>query len=361
MGSLVAATLTHLKARPVLAGRNAQNLAAVGVQLGHGLDTAVVDVTDPDSVLEVLSSGDVVINTVGPFTRYARPIIEAAIQRRVTYFDTATEPAFISAMFEEFHPVAVQAGVSLVPGFGHEYVAGNLAASLALHGLGKEAVRIDIGYFTSGPRVGGVSVGTRASRTDAAVTPQFAWRGGQLVTTTLGDDSRTFSVDGSERVGLSIGGSEHLTIPRLHPAITDVGVYLGGPRSVRSARAVGAVARRAGSLPGMPPLARWVGSLPRTERGPGAEARAQTGTIVVATPFDAEGKRLRTVRLVGVNRYTFTAEILTWAALRAAKDGIDGEGTVGPVEAFGLSELRDACAGLAAAYYEPPSGVAPPR
>ena len=179
VGGLTAANLSEARERPLLLGRNAQSLAALGVRVGHGLDTAVVDLAEPERLLETLRPDDVVVNAAGPFARHGPAVVEAAIQRRATYIDCASEPAFIRDLTEEFGPVADQAGAALLLGFGHRFVAGNLAASLAMEGLEDVATGVDIAYFLTGPQRGALSVGARASRADAAMDLQYAcarWR-----------------------------------------------------------------------------------------------------------------------------------------------------------------------------------------
>jgi hypothetical protein len=63
---------------------------------------------------------------------------------------------------------------------------------------------------------------------------------------------------------------------------------------------------------------------------------------VVAIAMDSEGRELATVHLAAGNGYEFTGRILAWGASRAAA-GLDCAGAVGPVEAFGLSELEAGC------------------
>jgi len=52
---------------------------------------------------------------------------------------------------------------------------------------------------------------------------------------------------------------------------------------------------------------------------------------------------LERVELRGVNGYTFTGKILAWGAARTAEQGLEGTGSLGPVEAFGLRALEDGC------------------
>ncbi|MDX6701733.1 MAG: hypothetical protein QOF26_1959, partial [Baekduia sp.] len=78
--------------------------------------------------------------------------------------------------------------------------------------------------------------------------------------------------------------------------------------------------------------------------GPDAAARATSGSLVVASAFDATGGRLSTVRLEGVNGYDFTAAILAWGAERAAAGELQGTGALGPADGFGLDVLADGVA-----------------
>ena len=350
-GRLVAEALVRNRARPVLAARSSQNLAALGVQLGKGLDTAVVDIRQPETLTEMLQPGDVLVSTVGPFEALGRPVVEAAIEARATYLDSCSEPAVLRAVYEEVAPAAETAGVVLVPGCGFEFVVGNLAAWLALESAGNLATGVEVGYFVAGRARGGSSVGARASAGAAALAPHFTWRNGHLVEVRPGEEIRRFPVDGGARSAIAVGALEHLAIPRMLPAIREISVYVGGPKSERAARAGARLVSAATRLPGLPATVRWISGLPRSKEGPDETERAGVSGFVTATAHDAAGRELRTVRLGRVNPYTFTGNFLAWAAMRAAGHGIPGAGAMGPVEAFGLPPLVEGCvaAGVKAA------------
>ncbi len=67
--------------------------------------------------------------------------------------------------------------------------------------------------------------------------------------------------------------------------------------------------------------------------------RNRSASVVNVTTYAADGERLITVHLEGVNRDTFTVEILASAASRAAQRGVAGGGALEPLAAFGLDEL----------------------
>ena len=109
-GRLVAEALVARGQRPLLAGRDPERLTGLSGELGGELDTAVADVSRPETVRDLLGAGDVLISTVGPFARWGDPAVEAAIDCRAAYLDSTGEPVFIRRVFEQFGPRAEAAG-----------------------------------------------------------------------------------------------------------------------------------------------------------------------------------------------------------------------------------------------------------
>ena len=329
--------------RPVLAARTKAKVEALADELG-GLETAVADVSDPASVRALLEPGDVIVATVGPFVRWGDVAAEAAIEAGARYLDSTGEPAFIRRVFERFGPEAERSGAALLTAFGYDWVPGNLAGALALREAGDSATRLDVGYFTTGG-LGGMSGGTRASAAGAMLEPSFAWRGG-IRTERGGAKAREFTVAGRTKAAISVGASEHFTLPRIHPGLREVNAYLGWFAHVRPVQAFSAVnagiARIPGVKTGMNKLVeRFVST---STGGPDAEARAATGSQVVAIAYGPGGEELSTVEVGGVNGYTFTGQVLAWGAAAAAAGGIEKAGALGPAEAFGLDALEAGCA-----------------
>jgi short subunit dehydrogenase-like uncharacterized protein len=330
--------------RPVLASRSKEKLEALAAELG-GLETAVADVADPASVRALLEPGDAIVSTVGPFVRWGNVAAEAAIATGARYLDSTGEPAFIRRVFERFGPEAERSGAALVTAFGYDWVPGNLAGALALRDAGEAATRVDVGYFATGG-LGGMSGGTRASAMGAMLEPSFVWRDG-IRTERAAVRVREFELDGSSKQAISVGSSEHFALPRIHPGLSEVNVYLGwfGPRSkaIKGFSAVNAgITKVPGVKTGMNKLIeRFVST---STGGPDAEARAATGSEIVAIAYGPGGEELATVEVRGVNGYTFTGQALAWGAAAAAAGGIEKAGALGPAEAFGLDALVAGCA-----------------
>lgn len=348
-GRLTAEALVRRGARPVLAARNATRLADLAGELGGDLEVAVADVSRPQSVTALVSEGDVLVATVGPFVRWGGPAAEAAIAAGAHYIDSTGEPPFIRQVFEHFGPRAQAAGAGMLTAFGYDWVPGNLAGALALREAGEAAVRVDTGYFFTGHAgSGSMSGGTRASLAGVVAEPSFAWRGGALRSERGAARMRTFRMrGGKDRPAVAVGSSEHFALPKLQPGLREVNTYLGwfGPlsRPMQAASLVGsAVFRVPGARSGYGALTERL--VKGSSGGPDATERARSGSHIVGEAYDAAGRRLAEVHLTGVDGYTFTGEILAWGAERAAAGELKGAGALGPVDGFGLDELEEGCA-----------------
>lgn len=339
-GERTARELVARGARPVLAGRSVERLERLAADLG-GLETRVADVSRPRTVADLVEAGDVLISTVGPFTQWGGPAVEAAIERRAWYLDSTGEPPFIRRVFEQYGPAAEAAGTGLVTAFGFDWVPGNLAGALALAAAGPEAVRVDIGYFMRG--LGRISGGTRASMARAALEPGFAFRDGRLRTERLGARVGEFTLgNGKRRVGVCVGGSEHFGLPPLHPTLREVNVALGlGLPLIKAVPVATGLLSAALHVPGLRPgvTALVHRQVKGSTGGPDRATRSRGGSSIVAEARAADGGLLHRVQLDGPDGYDFTFAILAWGAMTAAEHGLRGTGALGPVQAFGLADL----------------------
>jgi short subunit dehydrogenase-like uncharacterized protein len=343
-GRLVADALVARGAQPLLAARNEAAVAKMAGELG-GLEYAVADVSKPQTLRQLVSGDTVLVSTVGPFLRWGSTAIEAAIDAGAVYLDSTGEPPFIREVFERRDAPAKATGAALVTAFGYDFVPGNLAAALALERAGNRAAKVRVGYFITG---GGslkdaMSGGTAASVAGVLMAPAFAHRQGNVTTERSAKRVHTFDVRGKRLTGMSVGCSEHLSLPRVYPSLREVDVYLGwfGPAS-RAMQGMSLLGGVPGVRAGSEKVSRRF--VKGSTGGPGPEQRGNSGSLIVAEVEDASGSIIERVELRGPNGYTFTGDILAWGATRAAEHGLEATGALGPVEAFGLRTLEAGCA-----------------
>jgi short subunit dehydrogenase-like uncharacterized protein len=346
-GQLVCEQLVARGQRPLLAARDRERVEALAAELG-GLEAAVADVSRPASVAALVEPGDVLVSTVGPFARWGGVALDAAIGAGAHYIDSTGEPSFIRRVFEREGARAERAGSGLLTSFGYDWVPGNLAGALALRDAGDAANAVRIGYFMRGEmKASRMSGGTASSAAGAFLEPGYRWHEGRIVTDRGAPRVHAFELSGRSRRAISAGSSEAFALPRIHPGLQDVDVYLGWFGAASRALSVlslgiSAATRIPGVKPGLQKI--FERTVKGSTGGPDAEQRARSGSEVIAEALDPAGRVLSTAHLTGIDVYTFTGAVMAWAAERVAAGGLQGTGALGPADGFGLDALEQGVA-----------------
>jgi short subunit dehydrogenase-like uncharacterized protein len=119
-------------ARWAAAARDAAKLDRVLDEDGVSApDVVVADLDEPGSLAAMASRARVVLNLVGPYTPYGRPVIEACVAGGAHYTDLSGEIPFVREMIDAFDARAAEAGVKLVQVCGFESLPPDLAVLLA--------------------------------------------------------------------------------------------------------------------------------------------------------------------------------------------------------------------------------------
>jgi short subunit dehydrogenase-like uncharacterized protein len=114
------------------AARDVAKLRRVFEEVGVSApETVVADVDQPGSLAAMASRARVVLNLVGPYTLYGRPVIEACVAGGAHYADLTGEIPFVRQIIDSFDDRAREAEVKLVQVCGFESVPADLAVLLA--------------------------------------------------------------------------------------------------------------------------------------------------------------------------------------------------------------------------------------
>lgn len=351
-GRLTAGAMARAGLPFVLAGRDEARLEQLAEELPAPVPVTwqVADASDPASVRALLHSpDDVLVTTVGPFTRFGSPALHAAITAGAGYIDSTGEPPFVREVFTTGDEGAQRSGARLLTAFGYDYVPGNLAGALALRQAvesGNVPTRVDVGYFVTGGF--GISSGTKASAARIFLENSHAFRSGAVIDQRTAHHVRTFTIDGKPWEALSIGGSEHFTLPRLDVHLEQVDVYLGWAGKFTSlARQASSALHGIQQIPGVAPVLRSIAQRAvgdATGAGPSADDRSTARSVAVAVAVNEFGREVSQVRVVGPTPYELTAELLSWGAAMMHAGKALHTGALGPADAFGLQALVDGCA-----------------
>ena len=100
-------------ARWAAAARNPAKVETVLGEAGVSApETIVAEVDDAGSLVRMASRARVVLNLVGPYTTYGRPVIEACVAGGAHYVDLTGEIPFVRQIIDAFDARAAGAGSS---------------------------------------------------------------------------------------------------------------------------------------------------------------------------------------------------------------------------------------------------------
>ena len=240
-GTLIAQHAVTHGHRPLLAGRNERDVAALGERLD--LPRRVFALDDDEAIASALTGVDLVLNAGGPFLHTAAPLAEACIAAVVHYLDISNELQVFRAMYE-LDERARAAGVSVIPGVGFGVVATNfLAAHVNVLVGGAERLEVASRVFSarSGP---GAAATMQANlpyggwvRSDGELTAQELFTG--IVTIDFPDGAcEAMPVPtGDLEAGYRATGAPNVVAYAVSPPTAESAVGAVGARSFGWARA----------------------------------------------------------------------------------------------------------------------------
>jgi saccharopine dehydrogenase-like NADP-dependent oxidoreductase len=166
-GAMAGAALHHLAlttdAELVVADRDERAAAARADELGGRARAIALDLTDTARLVAALEDADIVLNLAGPYYRFGRAVLEAAISTRTHYLDICDDPAPTLDMLD-LHDAAAAAAIVAIVGMGASPGVSNLMARLAADRL-DTVERITTGW----PEDPGPDIGDRDEPTAAAI------------------------------------------------------------------------------------------------------------------------------------------------------------------------------------------------
>ena len=155
------------KARIALAGRSVGKLEAVRATLAESArdwPILTVDADSPSTLDEMAARTQVVITTVGPYSRYGLPLVAACAKAGTDYADLTGEAMFVRQSIDDYHKQAVDTGARIVHACGFDSVP----SDMSVYELFRRARQDGAGELCDTNYVlrsfsGGVSGGTIAS------------------------------------------------------------------------------------------------------------------------------------------------------------------------------------------------------
>lgn len=152
-GQLIVELSSKKGLKPTLAGRNAAKVSGLANQFGF--DYLVFGLDKHDEICTNLQNFDLVLNCAGPFTRTAKPIVEACLATKTHYLDITGEIE-VFELLKTYNQQALDKGIVILPGVGFDVVPTDCMAKL-LHEQMPDATHLELAFMTVG---GSISHGT---------------------------------------------------------------------------------------------------------------------------------------------------------------------------------------------------------
>ncbi|MFZ4735954.1 MAG: saccharopine dehydrogenase family protein [Bradymonadia bacterium] len=316
----------------LISGRDPARCAALATSAG--VDARPTTLDDSAALDRALAGVKVVLHCAGPFSRTARPMVDACLRNGVHYLDITGEIEVFEAVAAR-GPEAERAGVMLMPGVGFDVVPTDCLAAHLKRRL-PDANHLRMALRTNGR----MSHGTATTMRENLHRGGCVRRGGRLVLEPTAAETREFDF------GAGAGLCPAIRVPWgdvstawYTTGIPDIDLFAAMPLGVRVfARASNWVRPVLGS--------RWFQAwmkarIEAAPAGPTAEQRARGRFWIYGEAVNASGQKVA-ARVRAMDGYDFTA----LAATEIARRALAGETTPGfrtPAMQYG----PDLCVGWA--------------
>ncbi len=210
------------------AGRSVDKLDASMKSNVAGIETANYEVIEVrhsvEALTELFRGASVVLNTVGPFSKFGPEVVQACLAAGCHYTDTTGEQDWLITLDDEYGAKFAKAGLLLSPGLAQMYTTGEIAAQLCLETPGLDT--LDIAVFWGGsPTI----ASTQTILVNAATSKAFHLQQNQFVEWQPDAGLYTLAIPGQHETALALpwGGTSHPVWFRRDPRVSNVKV-LGG-------------------------------------------------------------------------------------------------------------------------------------
>ena len=233
-GRSVAEFLREYSIPFVAAGRNKAKLQEV-MNSVPGIETADYEIAAVDgsreSLIALFDGRQVVCNMVGPFLRYAPPVLEAALATGCHYLDTAGEQQHHLSLLEHWGPKFAAAGRAVSTAVSIQYAVPDIAARIVLETPGVDTLELGE-YVAAVPTVGSTQSIFDVIRTDAFYL----------------EDNVLKKYDGIYQQDVVVPGTGYV-VPALNWGGTAMPVFFRDDRRVRNCRMLVAMQNQARDIP----------------------------------------------------------------------------------------------------------------
>ena len=222
-GKLIIETAIQKGLRPVIAGRTENKIKPLAKEFG--LEYLVFDLDNVSEVAKHLEKFPLVLNCAGPFSKTAKPMVEACLLSKTKYLDITGEIG-VFELVKSYHKKAVEKQILLMPGVGFDVVPTDCVASL-LHAKLPDATHLELAFMNLG---GGLSHGTVSTIIENLGSGGAIRENGKIISKPIGHKGKWIDFGKKKRFAMTIPWGDVSTA--FHTTgIPNIEVYSATPKS----------------------------------------------------------------------------------------------------------------------------------
>jgi short subunit dehydrogenase-like uncharacterized protein len=293
-GRLIAREAAKRGLKPLLAGRNRDEVAELAQELG--LPRRVFDLSNSVEVARNLDGVSIVLHCAGPFSRTAAPMLNACLDLNVHYLDITGE-IDVFELCHHAHARAKHQGVVVLPGSGFDVVPTDCVAAMLKQRL-PDATSLVLAFEAGG----GPSPGTAKTSVEGLRKGGRARINGELTSVPLAWKSREFLREGKARTAMTIPWGDVFTA-YVSTGIPNIETYMVvPPKTIERMQWM----RRMQFLLKLGFVQNFMKQrIERSTPGPSEKRRGDSGSYVWGEVRNAAGK-LAKLEIVAPNGYDLT-------------------------------------------------------
>lgn len=221
-GALIVDLAVKKGLKPVIAGRSEDKIKPIADK--YGLDYLIFGLTDKEEIVKHLEKFPLVLNCAGPFTRTAKPLVEACLVSTTHYLDITGEIE-VFELVKSYHKKALESKIVLMPGVGFDVVPTDCMADY-LHTQLPDATHLELAFANVG---GSISHGTVTTLLENLGNTGAARENGKIVPKPIGDKGKMIDFGKLTHFATTIPWGDVSTAHHT-TGIPNIETYVGAPR-----------------------------------------------------------------------------------------------------------------------------------
>ena len=210
--------------KPILAGRTEAKIKPLAEKFG--LEYLVFGLDNIENVVQNIAKFPLVLNCAGPFSRTAKPIVEACLKAKTHYLDITGEIE-VFEMIKSYDLQAKKNGVMLLPGVGFDVVPTDCMAKYLSTKL-PNATHLELAFTSVG---GSISHGTVTTMVENLGNEGFTRENGVMVSKPTGYKGKLIDFGSLKQFAMTIPWGD-ISTAYSTTGIPNIETFAGASKSV---------------------------------------------------------------------------------------------------------------------------------